>query len=49
MAFVGLTKDQEIVDVIAYLQQFGPEGKQALTAPDNNRTTGATRGMTNEN
>ena len=33
MAFPGLTKDQEIMDVIAYLQQFGTEGKQALTAP----------------
>jgi cytochrome c len=49
MAFVGLTKAQEIVDVIAYLQQFGPEGKQTLTAPRDNRTTGATKGKTNEN
>jgi cytochrome c2 len=31
MAFPGLTKDQEIMDVIAYLRQFGTEGKQALT------------------
>jgi cytochrome c len=49
MAFVGLTKAQEIVDVIAYLQQVGPEGKQTLTAPRDNRTTGATKGKTNEN
>ena len=49
MAFPGLTKDQEIMDVIAYLQQFGTEGKQDLTAPRDNRTTSTTKGRTNEN
>jgi len=27
MLFAGLPKDQEIEDVIAYLKQFGPDGK----------------------
>jgi cytochrome c len=26
MAFVGLTKDEDIADVIAYLKTFGPDG-----------------------
>lgn len=30
MTFPGLTKDQEIVDVIAYLKRFDAEGKQSL-------------------
>jgi cytochrome c len=29
MIFAGLKKDQEIADVIAYLKQFGGDGKQA--------------------
>ena len=29
MAFAGLTKDREVADIIAYLQQFGADGKQA--------------------
>jgi cytochrome c len=29
MAFAGLTKDREIIDVITYLRQFDAEGKQA--------------------
>jgi cytochrome c len=29
MIFTGLKKDQEIADVIAYLKQFGGDGKQA--------------------
>lgn len=29
MIFAGLKKDQEISDVIAYLKQFAPDGKQA--------------------
>ena len=29
MAFAGLTKDHEIVDVIAYLKQFNAMGRQA--------------------
>ena len=29
MIFAGLKKDQEIADVIAYLKQFGRDGKQA--------------------
>ena len=28
MVFVGLKKDDEIVDVIAYLKGFGPDGKR---------------------
>lgn len=28
MLFAGLPKDQEIEDVIAYLKQFGPDGKR---------------------
>jgi cytochrome c len=28
MIFAGLTKDEEIDDVIAYLKQFGPDGKK---------------------
>jgi cytochrome c len=28
MIFAGLTKDREISDVIAYLKQFAPDGKQ---------------------
>ena len=47
MAFPGLTKDQEAMDVIAYLQQFA--GQQALTAPRDNRTTSTTKGGQNEN
>jgi cytochrome c len=27
MVFAGLPKDQEIADIIAYLKQFGPDGK----------------------
>jgi cytochrome c len=27
MAFAGLKKDKEIADIIAYLRQFGPDGK----------------------
>jgi hypothetical protein len=26
MSFVGLPKDQDIADVIAYLETFGPDG-----------------------
>jgi cytochrome c len=29
MAFAGLTKAQEVSDVIAYLKQFAADGKQA--------------------
>jgi cytochrome c len=29
MLFAGLPKDQEVEDVIAYLKQFGPDGKRA--------------------
>jgi cytochrome c len=29
MAFVGIKKDEEIEDLIAYLKQFGPDGKPA--------------------
>jgi cytochrome c len=29
MLFAGLPKDQEIEDVIAFLKQFGPDGKRA--------------------
>lgn len=28
MIFAGLTKDEDIDDVIAYLKQFGPDGKK---------------------
>jgi cytochrome c len=28
MIFAGLPKDEEIVNLIAYLKQFGPDGKQ---------------------
>ena len=28
MVFAGLPKDQEIADIIAYLKQFGPDGKR---------------------
>jgi cytochrome c len=28
MIFPGLTKDEDIDDVMAYLQQFGPDGKK---------------------
>jgi cytochrome c len=28
MVFVGLTEDQDIEDLIAFLKQFGPDGKQ---------------------
>jgi cytochrome c len=28
MVFVGLSDDQDISDLIAYLKQFGPEGKK---------------------
>ena len=28
MAFPGLQKDQDIANVIAYLKQFGPDGKK---------------------
>ncbi len=28
MAFPGLTKDSDIANVIAYLKQFGPDGKK---------------------
>ena len=27
MAFPGIKKDEEIADLIAYLKQFGPDGK----------------------
>jgi|GEM_PF-87745 len=46
MAFPGLTKDQEIMDVIAYLEQFSAEGKQAKVI---NGTTRATKARRNEN
>jgi hypothetical protein len=46
MAFPGLTKDQEIMDVIAYLEQFSAEGKQAKVI---NGTTRATKERRNEN
>jgi cytochrome c len=29
MTFVGIKKDEEIEDLIAYLKQFGPDGKPA--------------------
>jgi len=29
MIFFGLKRDREISDVIAYLKQFAPDGKQA--------------------
>jgi cytochrome c len=29
MIFAGLPKDQDIDDVIAYLKQFGPDGKKS--------------------
>jgi cytochrome c len=29
MLFAGLPKDQEIEDLIAYLKEFGPDGKRA--------------------
>jgi cytochrome c len=29
MTFAGLTKDRDIADIIAYLRQFGADGKQA--------------------
>ncbi len=28
MAFPGLQRDQDVADVIAYLKQFGPDGKK---------------------
>jgi len=28
MAFAGLTKDEDIDNVIAFLKQFGPDGKK---------------------
>jgi cytochrome c len=29
MTFIGIRKDEEIEDLIAYLKQFGPDGKPA--------------------
>ncbi len=28
MAFPGLTRDEDVANVIAYLKQFGPDGKK---------------------
>ena len=28
MAFPGMAKDEDIANVIAYLKQFGPDGKK---------------------